>query len=209
LFLTHTQIDHIMGLPFFRPMFNPKARVRVWSGHLQPNSTLHDALCQFMAAPLFPVPPDIFAAKVSYHDFNAGETLEPEPGVRLRTAALNHPNGATGYRIDYGGHAICYVTDTEHVEGQRDETVMELVRGADLLIYDSSFTDEEYACFKGWGHSTWQEGVRICEAADVKRLVIFHHDPLHDDKILDAVAKEADRARPGTLVAAEGLVLAP
>ena len=84
-----------------------------------------------------------------------------------------------------------------------------LVAGADLMIYDGMYTDEEYPRFKGFGHSTWQEGVRVADAAGVKQLVIFHHDPSHDDDFMDEVARAADAMRPGTLVAREGLTLRP
>ena len=84
----------------------------------------------------------------------------------MRTAPLNHPNGATGYRIEHGGKSICYITDTEHRAGERDKTIVELCRGADVMIYDSSYTDDEYARYQGWGHSTWQEGVRVADAAE-------------------------------------------
>ncbi len=209
LFLTHTHHDHIIGLPFFVPMFDPKNRVRIWAGHLAPDSHLHDVLCRFMAAPLFPVPPKIFAANVSYHDFVSGETLEPRPGVRLRTAPLNHPNGATGYRVEFEGRSICYVTDTEHDPKKLDRNILELIDGADMMIYDCSYTDEEFSQYKGWGHSTWQEGARLCDEAGVKRLVIFHHDPSHDDDFLDGVAEQAEKLRPGSVVAREGTVLTP
>ena len=81
--------------------------------------------------------------------------------------------------------------------------------GADVVIYDSTYTDEEFPSFTDWGHSTWQEGVRLCDAAGVGTLVIFHHDPSHDDAFMDRIAVEAEQARPGTVVAREGLVLTP
>jgi len=209
LFLTHTHHDHIVGLPFFGPLFDKRSRVRIWAGHLLPAHDLHDVLCQFMTAPLFPVPPQIFAANVTFHDFTAGEPLEPGGGVRLITAPLNHPNGAVGYRIEFNGRAICYVTDTEHVPGQPDDNVLKLIAGADYVIYDSTYTDAELPAHKNWGHSTWQEGVRLCDQADVETLVIFHHDPSHDDTFMDGIAAEAEAMRPGTMVAKEGMVLRP
>ncbi len=206
IFFTHTHMDHIAGVPFFAPFFSPANRFVLWSGHLADND-LQNVLRSFMAAPLFPVPPEIFSADLVWSDFKAGDRLEPRPGITVRTAPLNHPNGATGYRLEAGGKSVCYITDTEHVPGQIDRTIVELVRGADLMIYDSTYTDEEFPSYVGWGHSTWEEGLRIADAADVKRVAIFHHDPSHDDAFMDKIASRADTVRPGTVVAREGATL--
>ena len=209
IFLTHTHHDHIAGFPFFSPFFNKDYTFRIWAGHLRPPLSLHQVLCQYMAAPLFPVPPEIFSADVSYRDFTVGTTLEPFEGVSLKTTALNHPNGATGYRIEFAGKSLCYVTDTEHVVGQPDENILALIDGADILIYDSTYSDEEFPKYVSWGHSTWQEGVRLSDQAGVGTLVIFHHDPSHEDERMDEIAAAAEKARPGTVVAREGMVLTP
>jgi len=210
LFFTHTHFDHVCGLPFFKPFFQPQNSFRLWAGHLGGRMTLHGVMRGLMMAPLFPVPPEVFKARMEYRDFAAGATLTPAPGIRLRTAALNHPDGATGYRIEHGGRSVCYVTDTEHVPGAPDANVLSLIAGADLVIYDCMYTDEEYAkSYVGWGHSTWQEAVRLCRAAKAKRLVVFHHDPDHDDDRLDAIAREVEAAMPGAVLAREGLTLAP
>jgi phosphoribosyl 1,2-cyclic phosphodiesterase len=209
LFFTHTHFDHVCGLPFFKPLFQPQNRFRLWAGHLGGRMTLRQVLCEFMMSPLFPVPPEVFRADMSYNDFKAGEALSAQGGVTLRTAALNHPDGATGYRVEYGGRSICYITDTEHVPGVLDRNVLGLIDRADLVIYDCMYTDEEYARggITGFGHSTWQEAVRLCRAAGARKLAVFHHDPDRSDDALDAISAEVAREMPGAVVAREGLTL--
>ena len=205
IFLTHTHVDHIQGIRFFRPLFDPTSDVRFHAGNLDYEHTLEEVLHGYMMPPLFPVPPSVFSAKVDYRCFLSGSSFELGDGIAVRTARLNHPDGATGYRFDYQGRSFCYVTDTEHVPGEPDQRILELIEGADLVVYDCTFTDEEFPQFVGWGHSTWQEAVRLCDAANVERLIVTHHDPSHDDQFLDEVARAASAAREGTLLAREGL----
>jgi phosphoribosyl 1,2-cyclic phosphodiesterase len=216
IYFTHTHLDHLSGLTFFAPLFDQRSSVRMWAGHLEAPYTLKKVIGHLMQAPLYPVSLDVFQARVEFKEFRSGDALSCG-AVGIRTAPLNHPNGATGYRIDHLGKSICYITDTEHHEGRRDKTIVDLCRGADVMIYDSSYTDEEYPRYRGWGHSTWQEGVRLADAAGVGTLAIFHHDPSHDDAFMDGVARDAAAMRPGnaanglprTIVAHEGLTLCP
>ncbi len=210
LLLSHTHLDHIAGLPFFVPMFQQGNAVNIWAGHLVAQKlALKEVVNRMMQAPLFPVPLEALAANIEFRDFEAGISLALKPGVTVRTAPLNHPNGATAYRIEYGGHSMCYVTDTEHVPGTLDRTIIDLIAGSDIFVYDSTYTDEEYPRYRGWGHSTWEEGVRLADAAGVKLFVVFHHAPEHVDEAMDEIAAAVRRVRPASTVAHEGMILKP
>lgn len=204
LLLTHCHLDHVIGLPFFAPAFIPGANVRLWAGHLSPPEHLEEVVAQLMVAPLLPITPEIFKAEVSYHDLPSGAAIDLGHGIEVATASLNHPGGATGYRVSYGGGTLCYITDHEHQPGGPEPALITLARGADLLVYDATFTDEEYRSRVGWGHSTWMEGIRLADAAAVGRLALFHHLPERDDEALASIERQADAVRPGTFAAREG-----
>ncbi|MGE5503395.1 MAG: MBL fold metallo-hydrolase [Actinomycetota bacterium] len=208
LLLTHTHWDHINGFPFFGPAFTATFKLRIMAGHLMGKpGGIRTVLANQMDNPTFPVPLTAMRGVMSFQDFNAGETFTLNGGIVVKTGALRHPNGATGYRIEHAGAAVCYVTDTEHVPGQPDPNVLKLIEGADLVIYDSTYTDDEFAAKVGWGHSTWQEGVRLAKTANVKRLAIFHHDPDHIDSFMSAVEDEARGQFAGSMVARDGMEL--
>jgi len=203
LLISHTHMDHICGLPFFLPHFDATTRLRIWGGHLDRPGALQNALTTSWSPPLMPDLSKAFRAMVSYESFSAGDRLMLHPGLTVRTVALRHPGGATGYRIDWAGRSIAYVTDTEHPVDGIDTKIAELIEGVDLAIYDSSYSDAEYAGRAGWGHSTWQEAIKLADAAGVKKLLLFHHDPSHDDAFMDAIGRAAAACRPGTEVAME------
>ena len=207
LLLTHTHWDHINGFPFFNPAFRDDFKLKIMAGHLKAHGGVRSALEGQMTQPMFPVPLEQLHASMDFEDFEAGESFDLGPDIHIRTAPLNHPNGATGYRIEYGGKAMCYVTDTEHVPGQPDENILGLIKDADIVIYDSTYTDAEFPEHMGWGHSTWQEGVRLCQKAGAKRLAIFHHDPDHEDDFMAKVEDEASATWDGALVAREGMTI--
>ncbi len=208
-FFSHTHWDHIVGFPFFCPAYRADSRVTIRAGHTVPGKSIEAALRQAMTDPLFPVPLDVFKAQIAFVDFMAGDTLDLGDGITVRTAPLNHPNGATGYRVEFDGRSICYVTDTEHVPGAPDKNILGLIANADIVVYDGTYTDDEFPRYVGWGHSTWQEGVRLCQAAGARTLVLFHHEPGRDDAALDAIGRQAAAIFPGALVAQEGMQLIP
>ncbi len=209
LFFTHCHYDHIEGLPFFAPLHAPGWTIRMWSGHLQAPMNTASMVARFMERPYFPIGPNYFRAKVNYQDFYPGDTLNPNGAASIRTAPLNHPDGAVGYRVDYKGRSFCYVTDTEHVPGEPDQNVLDLIEGADVVVYDAAYCDTTFEKFKGYGHSTWQEGARLCKAANVGKLVVFHHRPGKRDEALDELAEKVDKMMPGSILAREGLELSP
>ena len=209
LFLTHTHLDHINGFPMFNFLFDDKNQLKIWAGRREVWSSIKDIFEKFMAPPIWPLSIENLGAEIIFSDFEIGQVFSPKPGIIIRTVNLNHPQGAVGYRVDFSGKSICYVTDTEHAKDCRDQNILKLIEGADIVIYDASFTDEEYPNFVGWGHSTWQEGVRLCIDAGVQRLAVFHHLPGRSDDELAIIDSSVGVLLPGSVVAREGMVLAP
>jgi len=160
LLLTHTHWDHINGFPFFTPAYDPKRSMRIMAGHLKDNGGgIHSVLSTQMNNPMFPVPLEAMQADMNFEDFVAGDSFPLYPDVHVRTAPLNHPNNATGYRIEYGGKSVCYITDTEHVPGEPDQNILGLIEGADAVIYDSTYTEEEFPITSD---GDIQRGTRAC-----------------------------------------------
>ena len=159
-----------------------------------------------MVPPYFPVSLDQVAkARLDFRTVERGASFDLGE-VRVRSAELDHPGGNFGYRLDYRGRSLVYATDVEHSE-KPAENLVELARGADLLLHDAMYTGAEYPNRQGWGHSTWNGAVATARAAGVRRLVLFHHDPSRDDRGLDALVKTVRRQWPDTIAAREGQTL--
>ena len=204
---THCHYDHILGMPFFAPLYKPNAHVTVWSGHLAGIMTTREMLKAFMRPPWFPVPLEICHANITCNDFRANDVLVPREGVTLRTGSLNHPGNCVGYRVEWDGRAVALISDTEHVPGVLDPNVLALIQDADLVIYDANYVDEEMERYRGWGHSTWQQAIRLCEAAGARRLALFHHDKGRTDAQLGAIERNAKKRFAGAFAARDGLTL--
>lgn len=210
MFFSHFHWDHIQGFPFFAPAFMKGNRFDLF-GARKLSSTIAETLSGQMNYPNFPVSLGEMAAQMSFHDLREGESVACGDAV-ITTVALNHPGGCFGYRVDFGGHAVVIATDTEHYS-VLDQKLVNLCDGADVLVYDAMYTPQEYAgsdllfARTGWGHSTWEEGVKVARAARVRKLVLFHHDPDHDDNKVRQIEADCRRVFPESLAAYEGLVL--
>jgi phosphoribosyl 1,2-cyclic phosphodiesterase len=205
LLLTHLHHDHVIGLPFFNAMSGLDIVIHIWCGNLG-GKTAKTALRRMFSPPLFPVPFEEFPAKFRFHGFKAGATLDID-GVSIRTAPLEHPSGATGYRFDGKAGSLAVITDIEHRTDAPDPAVVALCKGADTLVYDSMFEDNDYNRCRGWGHSTAKAGIALAKAAGIRQFVGFHHAPEHDDMIMADRERRLMAAWPESLMAREGMRL--
>lgn len=206
LFISHWHYDHVLGLPFFSPLYNTATHLTLWSGHGD-GASADELLGGLMRPPYFPVGPSVFRGTLITRDFIPPQDLYPVPGVVVRTLRVNHPGGSTAYRIEADGRAICIVTDVEHVPGYLDDAVVNFVQGADLMLYDSAYEDDEMCLRCGFGHSTWQQALRITQAAGVARVGFIHHAPSRTDADLEKIEQDAAEVFSGAFVARQGFSL--
>lgn len=202
LLLSHYHWDHIQGLPFFVPAYMKQTDLTIVGG-ANGVMSVHEALSHQMSAPLFPVRLDEIGARLTTREVKMGEVFDVGE-AKVTVAKGNHPGGVMAYRIEHEGKSIVYATDTEHYACV-DPALKKLSEGADVLVYDSQYTPDEYKTKVGWGHSTYVEGAELARAAGVGRYVLFHHDPMRSDA---AVADLEARARglfPSTVAAREGM----
>jgi phosphoribosyl 1,2-cyclic phosphodiesterase len=205
IFLTHFHWDHIQGIPFFTPLYKKGNAFFFHSVSLKAEE-LQGAVEGQMVSPYFPVNMSIMGAVRNFYDIGT-EPVEIQ-GAVISSAQLHHPQGCVAYRVEADGGTFVFATDHEHGSTVHDENVRRIARGADVFVYDAQYTPDEYEREKkGWGHSTWEEGVRIARQAGVGQLVLTHHDPDRDDRQVDRLVRQARQQFPATLAAREGLQL--
>lgn len=205
IFLTHYHWDHIQGIPFFVPLYNPR-NIFDFYGYRFPGASMRKALQGQMTQPYFPV--DMSVMRATRHFVEIAEHVRTYRDLRIRTRWLNHPQGCLGFRLESHGKVIVYATDNEPGDAQGDKNVRELAQDADIFIYDAQYTPDEYrTMYIGWGHSTWEEGVKIAREAGVKRLILFHHDPGHSDRIVEGIQRTARRRMRNVVAAREGMTI--
>jgi phosphoribosyl 1,2-cyclic phosphodiesterase len=189
ILLTHLHLDHIQGLMFFPPCFRAESEITIW-GPSSPEASLESRIARYISAPLSPVEVRELPCSVSFRDTPASEwELE---GATIRAEAITHRGPTLGYRISDGETTLAYLPDHEPalgspLSGLEPEWISgyDLAKDADLLIHDCQYTDAEYPSHVGWGHSAMTDTLTFAERVSAKRLMLFHHDPLHSDDALD------------------------
>jgi phosphoribosyl 1,2-cyclic phosphodiesterase len=195
ILLTHLHMDHIQGLMFFSPLFNPECETVVW-GASAPDGPLRSRLARYISAPLSPIEMRELPGKVSFETCPVG--VWEIGGARVEAMRINHRGPTFGYRIIEGDTSLCYLPDHEPTLGQPlrgtpDDWIsgLSLAKDASLLIHDAQYTEEEYPDRVGWGHSRVRDAVEFSRRTGAERVAFFHHDPQHDDVKLDAMNAEA------------------
>ena len=209
LFLTHFHFDHVMGLPFFAPLWSSDFHLTIYHASLNFSKHRLESFIKnrLFVEPFFPVPFKKIPSKINFKEYPTQTTFALNQDIEISSQSLCHPGEATGYRVQYHDKTLSYITDTEHTATGLDPRVLSLMNQADLAIYDATFTEAEYQEKKGWGHSTWQQGVRLAQEAKVKQLAFFHHAPTHTDDILNAIEQEAQRLMPCCFMAQQGTTI--
>ena len=204
ILVSHFHYDHTCGLPFFEPAYEKEFEFSIRSAKLKTRKETRDVLKEQMSSPSFPITIDQFSASIEYKNFRIKKDFLLSDDIKVKTTNLNHPDGATGYRVESKNKSVSYITDHEHLLSKKNKELVDFLHGTDALIYDSTYDDNNFSNYIGWGHSTWQEAIRLAKASNVKKLFIFHHNPENNDKTMDNIQKKCLQINENYLVAMEG-----
>jgi phosphoribosyl 1,2-cyclic phosphodiesterase len=208
ILLTHLHMDHIQGLGFFPPLYNPDIKVHIW-GPPSTTTDLRTRLMRYLSPPLFPVHLRELDCHLTLHEVPCGTFQIGE--FRVDAQLVCHPGPTVGFRVTQNGHAMAFVPDHEPALGAdkfptRPEWISgySLAHGVDLLIHDAQYRPDEYSERIGWGHCTVGQAVEFAKVTEAKKLCLFHHDPAHNDEELDLLVEEATASAPPSLRVAPG-----
>jgi phosphoribosyl 1,2-cyclic phosphodiesterase len=210
LFFTHSHWDRIQGFPFFIPAFVKGNCFHIY-GAMGPNgASIKQRLSDQMLRPHFPVPLQVMRSNLKFHDISPGTVISLDD-VMIETISLNRLNSALGYRVNWNGYSVVYATDTNHDAGHQDQSLLYLAQQADLLIYDAAYADHAYydpnKAAAARRPFAWRACLAVAIAANVKQVIVFHHDPTHEDDFLDHIQAEIQSVYPQVQLAREGMVL--
>ena len=208
IFLTHTHWDHILGFPMFNPIYVPGTELNITSPVSIENESLKSIIESQFSHKYWPVRADELAAKINYNQVKE-ETIDLGGGLSVKTKFLNHPIFCLGYRVSYQGKSIATVYDHEPFnDAKENEKIRQFIKGADAVIYDAQYTNEEYPLRIGWGHCSYEFAADSCKDLDIKKLALFHHEPTRTDSQLEKIEKSLiDCSSPQIVIAKEGLII--
>lgn len=208
LCLTHCHLDHIIGLAFLGLTHDPSVSLQILSSTNPAYEGIQRILSSIFSPPFFPIPWVERKGNITYDDnFSLSPRYYDDERISLHCINLDHPGGACGYRLTHGRSSVCYITDTGHTPDMPNANLLDFIKGADLLIYDATFSEQEFAEHPDWGHSTANEAIRLATAAQVKQLALFHHSPNSDDKTLSKIEKESRKKFSNCFCAYDGMKL--
>lgn len=208
IFISHLHIDHIQALPLFTPLYDKEAKVFIY-GEKKDERGIRERLYDYLATTLWPIGEEAFSCQLSYVDMEAGKKirLATEEEVWMEAMPVRHVGGSTAYRCWCRGSSIVYALDFEHGGGAEDK-LGEFSQNAEIMIYDGQYFPEEYEKKKNWGHSTWEEGLKLQEGYGIKKLLIAHHEPWHTDREIQEEEKKIPQSKQKKICfAKEGMVL--
>jgi len=209
IFVTHYHWDHIQGIPFFAPLYAENNEFHFYSfrSKFLGRDSLKQVFEAQMATPYFPVDMSAMNAKRKFKEVSGGDSFQIGEN-KITARWLNHPQGCLGFRIETAAGTVAYATDNEPGEANLDKSLRQLAAGADIFINDAQFSPEQLATTKkGWGHSSWAEGVKAARDAGAKTLVLFHHDPDSTDRMVDSLLRKAREEFDSVFAASEGMTV--
>ncbi|MDB9524954.1 MBL fold metallo-hydrolase [Oscillatoria sp. CS-180] len=207
IFFTHTHWDRIQGFPFFRPAFTANNCFDIYGSAAANGASIKQCLMSQMLRPHFFTPLQKMSSTLTFHNILAGDVVSLDEGVTVETITLNPQTSALGFRITYSGKSLVYATDTSNIDSEHNPNLLYLAKNADLLIYGGTYSEVAFQDSTERGRFFWEKSIDLAEKSQAKEMILFHHDPEHDDDYLDQVGTEIHNRCSRIHLAHEGMIL--